>query len=84
MCVLFGMYYDVVWIVVVCVLVCASLISFVWCLWIIVWCCMSFSCVCCVFACDVFHVSVGVVCDLLCGVVWFVFVCVVFASLFLV
>ena len=33
------------------------------------------SCDCCVFVRGIFHVFVGVACDLLCGVVWFV-VCV--------
>ena len=38
-----------------------------------------FKCDCCVFVSVLFHVSVRVVCEVLCGVVWFVFVCVVFA-----
>ena len=39
--------------------------------------CCSFMCDCCVFVCVFFHVSVGVVRELLCGDVWFGFVCVV-------
>ena len=42
--------------------------------------CFSFLCDCCVFVRVFVHVFVGVVCDLLCGDVWFGFVCVVFVS----
>ena len=39
---------------------------------------MFCSCDCCVFVCDLFHAFVEYVCGLLRGVVWLVFVCVVF------
>ena len=45
---------------------------------------LSVSCDCCVFVRVFFHVFVSVVCDLLCGVVWFVLVCSVLACLSLV
>ena len=59
----------------VCVirLMCLRVVSLGYC--VMLYGVLFFLCDCCVFACVLFHVSVGVVCDLLCGDACF-FLCV--------